>query len=106
MHASTRLLLVLVAIGAIAAGWWILLAINSAPVAIVYGGVWTVAILIATRVLFVVGFGYNRLTSGRDRKPNPADPATALAELADLRDRGLISADEYEAKRAKIVDRL
>ena len=29
-----------------------------------------------------------------------------LASLADLRDRGAISADEYEAKKAELLDRL
>lgn len=108
MHASTRILLLLVAAVAIGAGWWILLAINDAVVGITYGVLWTVIVLIATRVLAALGFGYNRFTArrGRDGPREGADAGTALAELSDLRQRGLISPDEYEAKRAKIVERL
>jgi Bacterial PH domain/Short C-terminal domain len=42
--------------------------------------------------------------------PPPADPALevtqTLARLADLRDRGAISAEEYEAKKAELLGRL
>jgi hypothetical protein len=109
MHASTRILLFVVAAVVIVAGWWILLAINSAVVGIIYGALWTVIVLIATRALTALGFGYNRFNArrGRDGPPGQSmDAATALAELSDLRERGLISPDEYEAKRAKIVERL
>jgi hypothetical protein len=108
MHASTRILLLLAAAVAIVVGWWILLAINNAVVGIAYGVVWTVIVLIATRVLTALGFGYNRFASrrGRDGPGESADAATALAELSDLRERGLISPDEYETKRAKIVERI
>jgi uncharacterized membrane protein len=108
MHASTRILLLLVAAVAILAGWWILLAINTAVVGITYGVLWTVVVLIATRVLIALGFGYNRFTArrGRDAPVEITNTASALAELSDLRERGLISPDEYEAKRAKIVERL
>jgi uncharacterized membrane protein len=108
MHASTRILLVLAAIVAIVAGWWILIAINSVVVGLVYGILWTVAVLIVARVLTAVGFGYNRFTARRGRRASTgnADTATALAELTDLRDRGLISPDEYDAKRSKVVERL
>jgi uncharacterized membrane protein len=108
MHASTRILLLLVAAAAIVGGWWILLAINDAVVGITYGVVWTVIVLIVTRVLTAVGFGYNRFTArrSRDRPAQSADAASNLAELSDLRERGLITPDEYETKRAKIVERL
>jgi hypothetical protein len=108
MHASTRILLLLVAALAIVGGWWILLAINNAVVGIIYGVAWTVIVLIVARVLTALGFGYNRYTArrGRDGPPGGTDAATALAELSDLRERGLISPDEYDAKRAKLVERL
>lgn len=41
--------------------------------------------------------------------PVPAavdDPAAQLRKLAELRDAGLLSDDEFEAKRAAIIDRL
>jgi hypothetical protein len=108
VHASTRILLVLAAAGAIAAGWWLLLAVNSAVVGVVYSIVWTLTVLVVARVLMAVGFGYNRFTTrwGRHAPAGGADTATALAELTDLRDRGLISPEEYDSKRSKIVDRL
>lgn len=108
MHASTRILLLLVAAVAIVAGWWILLAVNVAVVGIVYSVLWTVIVLIATRVLTALGFGYNRFTARRrgDGRGEFTDAGAGLAELSDLRERGLISPDEYEAKRAKIVERL
>jgi Short C-terminal domain len=108
MHASTRILLVVVVAVAIVAGWWILLAINDAVVGIIYSVLWTVIVLIAARVLTALGFGYNRFTAmrGQDGPPRGTDAATALAELSDLRERGLISPDEFDAKRTKIVERL
>jgi hypothetical protein len=108
MHASTRILLLLLAAVAIVGGWWILLAINDAVVGIIYSVLWTVIVLIVTRVLIALGFGYNRFTRrrGRDGPGQSPDAATALAELSDLRERGLITPDEYEAKRAEIVERI
>ena len=108
MHASTRVLLLVVAAVAIVAGWWILLAINNAVVGIIYSVIWTVIVLIAARVLTALGFGYNRFTAwrGRDGPAGSTDAAAALAELSDLRERRLISPDEYDAKRANIVERL
>jgi uncharacterized membrane protein len=105
MHASTRILLILAAVVAIVAGWWVLLAINSVVIGIVYSILWTLAVLILARVLTAVGFGYNRFTArrGRDAPASSTDAATALAELSDLRDRGLISPEEYDAKRAKVM---
>jgi hypothetical protein len=64
VHASTRILLVLVAIIAIGVGWWTLLSINDVGTGIVYSALWTVVVLIAARVLLAVGFGFNRLTAG------------------------------------------
>jgi hypothetical protein len=111
MHASTRILLFLVAIVAIVVGWWILYAINSTVVAIIYGVLWTAFVLIAIRVLLAIGFGFNRLTSGRGRRAESGSSGSAaatdaLAELNQLRERDLISVEEYEAKRAKILERL
>ena len=108
MHASTRVLLLVVAAVAIVAGWWILLAINNAVVGIIYSVIWTVIVLIAARVLTALGFGYNRFTARRLREgpPGSTDAATDLAQLSDLRERGLISPDEFDAKRTKIVERL
>ena len=106
MHGSTRILLLVAAMVAIVGGWWALFAINDTVPAIAYGVLWTVVVLIATRILLAVGIGYNRLGPGRGGRPAAADAATALAELTKLRDLGLISADEYEAKRAKILERL
>jgi hypothetical protein len=108
MHASTRILMLLLAIVAIVVGWWVLYAINSPVVAVVYGILLTGAVLIATRLLLAIGFGFNRLTAGRGREDRhgPIDARTALDELAQLRDRELISSDEYDAKRAGILERL
>jgi hypothetical protein len=108
MHASTRILLLVVAAVAIVAGWWILLAINDAVVGIIYSVLWTVIVLIVARVLTALGFGYNRFTARQRREgpPGGTEAATDLAELSDLRERGLISPDEFEAKRTKIVERL
>ena len=108
MHASTRILLILAAGIAVVAGWWLLLAINSAIVGIIYGILWTLAVLIVARGLMAIGFGYNRFTARRGRREPVAgaQTATALAELTDLRDRGLITPGEYDAKRAKIVQRI
>jgi hypothetical protein len=67
-----------------------------------------VVVLIVTRVLIALGFGYNRFTTrrSRDGPGQSPDAATSLAELSDLRERGLITPDEYETKRAKVLERL
>ena len=110
MHASTRILLVLVVIIAIVGGWALLLAINDLLPALVYGLVWTAGVLIVGRLLLTVGVGYNRLRAGpsgtADAVGRTTDAGTALAELTKLRDQGLISAEEYEAKRTQILGRL
>ena len=64
--------------------------------------------VIATVVLFKIGSGYNRFAARREQgtADHPQQAETALAELTRLRDGGLISAEEYEAKRAKILERL
>ena len=38
--------------------------------------------------------------------PAASDPAAALSSLADLRDRGAITAEEYETKKAEILARM
>jgi Short C-terminal domain len=108
VHGSTRILLLLAAMVAIVGGWWALFAINDPVPAIAYGVLWTVVVIIATRLLLALGMGYNRLTStaAKGQKTEATGAAAALAELTDLRDRGLISAEEYEAKRAKILEGL
>jgi len=114
MHASTRILLVAVAVVLIVGGWWVLFAINHVAlstdvvVVMLYGVVWTALVLLAARLLLAVGLGYNRYTAGRGRSatPKPMDAGDALAELTSLRDHELISAEEYEAKRTKILERL
>lgn len=113
MHASTRILLLVLALAAIVGGWWFFFATTDAIPAIIYGVVWTVVVLVVARVLAAVGSGYNRLTRRDDgAAPKPANvanapnPGDALAALTDLRDRKLITADEYEAQRAKILERL
>jgi len=40
-------------------------AINTAVVGITYSVLWTVVVLIVTRVLIALGFGYNRFTARR-----------------------------------------
>jgi hypothetical protein len=95
MHMSSRILLVLVAGAAIVAGWWILFAVNDTGLAVIYSTGWTVVVLVAARILLAVGFGYNRLTT----KQPPASANTT--DLGDLRDRGVISTETYEAERAR-----
>ena len=114
VHASTRILLLVLALVAIVGGWWFSFATNDAVPAIIYGVLWTVAVLVVVRVLAAVGFGYNRLTARKDdgaapkvaNAANAANPGDALAALTDLRDRKLITAEEYEAQRTKILERL
>jgi hypothetical protein len=96
MHLSSRILLVVVAGAAIVAGWWILFAINDTGLAVIYSAGWTVAVLVAARILLAVGFGYNRLTT----KQQPPDTANAT-DLSDLRERGVISTETYDAERAR-----
>jgi hypothetical protein len=95
MHLSSRILLVAVAGAAIVAGWWILFAVNDMGLAVLYSAGWTVAVLVAARILLAVGFGYNRLTT--NRAPDTAN----ASDLGDLRERGVISPETYEAERAR-----
>ncbi|HEX2469202.1 MAG TPA: hypothetical protein VHK05_01315 [Candidatus Limnocylindrales bacterium] len=95
MHLSSRILLVAVAGAAIVAGWWILFAVNDTGLAVLYSAGWTVAVLVAARILLAVGFGYNRLTT--NRRPDTAN----ASDLGDLRERGVISTETYEAERAR-----
>jgi hypothetical protein len=39
-------------------------------------------------------------------RANPDEVTRTLASLADLRDRGAISAEEYEAKKTDLLGRL
>jgi hypothetical protein len=95
MHLSSRILLVVVAGAAIVAGWWILFANNDTGLAVIYSAAWTVAVLVTARILLAVGFGYNRLTTKQ-----PPDTTNAT-DLADLRERGVISTETYDAERAR-----
>ena len=108
MHGSTRILLLLAAMVAIVGGWWALFAINDPVPAIAYGVLWTVVVIVATRLLLALGMGYNRLTStpAKSQKTEATGAAAALAELTELRDQGLISVEEYETKRARIMEGL
>jgi hypothetical protein len=95
MHMSSRILLVLFAGAAIVTGWWILFSVNDVGVAAIYSGLWTVAVLVAARILLAVGFGYNRLTT--KQRPDISN----ASDLGDLRERGVISTETYEAERAR-----
>ena len=107
MHASTRILVLLVAVLAILGGWWLLLANNAFLAAVIYGGLWAAVVLIATIVVLKIGFGYNRMRARRSKTAGTQlQSESALAELTRLRDAGLISHDEYEAKRTQILERL
>ena len=107
MHASTRILLLLVAILAILGGWWLLLANNAFIAAVIYGVLWAAVVLVVTIILMKIGAGFNRMRERRHRTPEPGShPETALNELTRLRDGGLISPEEYEIKRAQIIERL
>jgi hypothetical protein len=91
LHLSTRILLVAIAGAAIVAGWWILFAINDTGVAVIYSVAWTVAVLVVARILLAAGFSYNRLRTSD----------TPKADLSDMRDRGVISRETYDAERAR-----
>lgn len=91
MHLSSRILLVAIAGAAIVAGWWILFAINGTAVAVTYSVGWTVAVLVVARILLALGSGYDRFRS----------PDTPKADLTDMRDRGVISHETYDAERAR-----
>ena len=47
-----------------------------------------------------------RAGRARARRWRPAEVTTTLASLADLRDRGAITVEEYEAKKADLLGRL
>ena len=107
MHASTRILLLLVALLAILGGWWLLLANNPFIGAVVYGALWAAVVVVVTIVVMKIGSAFNRMRAGRRQTADTqlrAEPA--LAELTRMRDAGLISTDEYETKRAQILERL
>jgi hypothetical protein len=106
MHLSTRILLVVVTVAAVAIGGWILLAINGTVTGTLYALAWAVVVLVAARLLFAVGFGVNRFTArrtaGRTARLSPTVEAD-LADLTDLRDRRVISDDEYDKERARLI---
>jgi membrane protein implicated in regulation of membrane protease activity len=107
MHLSTRILLLLLATVLIAGGWWLLLANNALATALIYGAIWTAAVLIVTKVVSAIGFGYNRYSAGRNTRNTTSEGTqSALGELVRLRDTGLISAEEYAAKRALVMERI
>jgi hypothetical protein len=107
MHLSTRILLLLVATVLIAGGWWLLLANNTLITALIYGAIWTAGVLIVTKVLSAIGFGYNRYSAGRNTRAATGEGTqSALSELVRLRDSGLISAEEYATKRALVMERI
>lgn len=49
--------------------------------------------------------GGTHLESEPETCAKPGDPYMALEKLADLRDRGHITADEFEAEKAKVLGR-
>jgi hypothetical protein len=107
MHLSTRILLLLLATVLIAGGWWLLLANNALATALIYGAIWTAAVLLVTKVLSAIGFGFNRYSAGRNRAAATGDTTqSALGELVRLRDSGLISPEEYATKRALVMERI
>jgi hypothetical protein len=107
MHASTRILLFLVALLAILGGWWLLLDNNTFIAAVIYGILWSAAVLIVVIVVLKIGFGYNRMRARRVQgSVAEVQAESALAELLRLRDAGLITTDEYEVKRKQILERL
>ncbi len=92
---------------AILGGWWLLLANNAFIAAVIYGALWAVFVLIVTVIVLKIGFGYNRMQARKSKLTDTQwQSETALAELNRLRDAGLISAEEYEAKRTQILERL
>ena len=107
MHASTRILLLLVALVAILGGWWLLLANNPFIAAVIYGALWAAVVLVVTIVVLKIGSAFNRMRADqRQTGDTQLHVESALAELTRMRDAGLISADEYEAKRTQILERL
>lgn len=103
MHFSTRILLVLVTVAAVAIGAWILLAINDPVTGPLYGLAWAVVVLVAARVLFSVGFRVNRFAARRDAgRTARASTKADLAQLSDLHDRHVVSDDEYDKERARL----
>lgn len=52
------------------------------------------------------GYDVDARTGGPRRAPQQADPADALQELAEMRDRKLITDAEYERKKQEILARL
>jgi hypothetical protein len=53
-----------------------------------------------------IGAGPAGAATGGPRQMSPDEVTRALASLADLRDRGAISVEEYDAKKAELLGRL
>jgi hypothetical protein len=108
MHASTRILLLIAAIGVLVAGIWVLFSVNGVAVATGYSVAWALIVLVVTRVVLGVGSGYNALRARFFKTPpqRHSTASSALEELTDLRGRNLISEEEYQAKRATVLGRL
>ena len=107
MHLSTRILLLILAIVLIAGGWWLFLANNTLMAALIFGAIWTAVVLIGTRVLASIGFGYNRYSARRNGLGSTGQSAqSALSDLIRLRDKGLITPEEFASKRAGVMERL
>ena len=107
MHLSTRILLLILAIVLIAGGWWLLLANNSLVTALIFGAIWTAAVLIGTWLLLAIGFGYNRYSARRTGRGYTGQATqSALNDLVRLRDKGLITPEEFASKRAGVMERL
>lgn len=50
--------------------------------------------------LALIGIGYRMEAKAT---PTPSDPAKRLADIEDLRDKGVISPEEYAQKREQIM---
>jgi hypothetical protein len=79
-----------------------------------FGVLWTLAALVAAIVSFYNAFSDEGVAKEiievpDDVRSDPApamSPASRLTQLKELRDQGLITADEYEERRAAIVSEL
>ena len=72
-------------------------------VLVILGVLVTIAIVVVAIIVIVI-----RLSRKNDRHPVPGqpDPVEQIRRLAQLRDEGLLSETEYEAKRADLMGRI